>query len=286
VLSEYGTFELGGPFAFEQDLMGTMLAAELYDLTGDEQGLALGLGVAIDEELPATSPAIAVPGLDDAPDAQVAIGLHEGLLDLMIGDTLLGMLDQGMDLGGFMGDMVGNIMENLPGGEDIPDNDGWCFSIEPGDAYVVRMHEGIDPLAVLYLPDLQVDVETMQGSSCESWLEASLAVELGLGVSDDGTIIGVDLEVVEGAVLDYRAEPGWDEAEVVEGLGGFLESILSLMGGMIEINLADLLGGSTDLLGMGIAVEPRIVDSVVLADDDGTWTEGLYAVSLDVFAEE
>ncbi len=286
ILSEFGTFELGGPVAFEQDLMGTLVSAELYDLAGDEEGLALGLGVAIDEPLPETSPDIAVPGLDEAPEAHAVLGLHEGLLDIMLGDTLLGMLDQGMDLGGFMGDMIGGFMENLPGGDDIPDNDGWCFSIEPGDAYVVRMQEGIDPLAVLYLPDLQVEVETMQGSSCEDWLEASLAVELGLVVSDEGTVIGVDLEVVEGAVLDYEAEPGWDEAEVVDGLAGFLESIMSLLGGMVEIDLNELLGGSEDPLGMGIALQPRIVDSVPLEDADGAWTEGLYAVSLDVFAEE
>ncbi len=286
VLSEFGTFELGGPFAFEQDLMGTMLAAELYDIHGDEEGLALGLGVAIDEPLPESSPDIAVPGLALAPEAQAVFGLHEGMLDLMLGESLLGMLDQGMDLGGFMGEMIGGIMENLPGGEDIPDNDGWSFSIDPGDAYVVRMQEGIDPLAVLYLPDLQVDIETMHGSSTSSWLEASLAVELALVVSDDGTVIGMDLEVVEGAVLDYRAEPGWDEAEVVEGLGGFLESMLSLLGGMIEIDIAELLGGSADPLGFGIGLEPRIVDSVILEDDQGEWIEGLYAVSLDLFPAE
>ncbi len=286
VLAEYGTMELGGPFAFEQDLMGTLIAAELLALTGDVEGLALGLGLTMGEEMPAVPPVITVPGLRHAPDAHAAIGLHEGLLDLLIGDTLLGMLDQGMDLGGFMGDMIGGIMENLPGGDDIPDNDGWCFSIEPGDAYVVRMHEGIAPLAVLYLPDLQVEIETMHGSSCDDWLEASLAVELGLEVSDEGTVIGVDLDVTEGAVLDYAAEPGWDEAEVVDGLGGFVESIMSLMGGMIEIDLGDLMGGSTDLLGGSFALEPRVVDSVILEDEDGAWTEGLYAVSLDVFAEE
>ncbi len=286
VLAEFGVFELGGPFAFEQDLMGTMIAAELLELSGDVEGLALGLGLAIDEPLAEIAPSIAIPGVDEAPDSQAVLGLHEGLLDIMLGDTLLGLLDQGMDLGGFMGEMIGGPMANLPGGDDIPDNDGWCFSIEPGDAYVVRMQEGIDPLAVLYLPDLQVDIETMHGSSCDSWLEASLAVELGLGVSDDGSVIGIDLDVVEGAVLDYRAEPGWDEAEVIDGLGGFLESLLSLLGGMIEIDLGELLGGSSDPLGLGIDLQPRVVDSVPLVDDEGVWIEGLYAVSLDVFAED
>jgi hypothetical protein len=286
LLSEYGTLELGGPFSFEQDLMGTLVAAELLSLAGDEQGLALGLGVAIDQELADIAPDLPVPSAAHVPDAQAAIGLHEGLLDLMIGDTLLGMLDQGMDLGGYAGDMIGGFMENLPGGEDIPEGDGWCFSIAPGEAYVVRMHEGIEPLAVLYLPDLQVEVEVMQGSRCEDWLEASLAVELGLEVTDEGSVIGVDLEVVEGAVLDYAAEPGWDEAEVVEGLGGFIEGIVGLLGGSIEIDLNELLGGSTDLLGGSFALEPRVVDSVVLTDDEGAWTEGLYAVGLDLFPEE
>ncbi len=286
VLAEFGTFELGGPFAFEQDLMGTMLAAELVELAGDEEGLALGLGIAIDEPMPEVAPAIPMPGLDEAPDAHAVLGLHEGLLDIMLGDTLLGMLDQGMDLGGFMGDMIGGPMENLPGGDDIPDNDGWCFSLEPGDAYVVRMQEGIAPLAVLYLPDLQVEIETMHGSSCEDWLEASLAVELGIEVTDDGSVIGIDLDVVEGAVLDYATEDSWEEAEVIDGLGGFLESLLSLLGGMIEIDLGELLGGTDDPLGMGIDLQPRIVDSVRLEDADGSWTEGLYAVSLDVFGQE
>lgn len=286
ILTEYGVFELGGPFAFEQDLMGTLIAAELYELTGDTDGLALGLGVALGEELPEAAPAIAIPGTDDAPEAQAALGVHEGLLDLMIGDTVLGMLDQGMDLSGYLGDMIGGFVTNLPGGDEAPEGDGWCFSIEPGEAYVVRMHEGVDPLAVLYLPDLQLDLEVMEGSSCEDWLEASLALEIGLVVEDDGSVIGMDLEVVEGAVLAYGAEPGWDEAEVVDGLGGFLESIMSLLGGTLEIDLSELMGGSTDMLGGSFALEPRIVDSVMLEDQDGAWTEGLYAVSLDVFAEE
>jgi hypothetical protein len=85
-------------------------------------------------------------------------------------------------------------------------------------------------------------------------------------------------------VLSYGAEPGWDEGEVVDGLATFLESILSLFGGMVEIDLGEVLGGSTEIV-PGVALSPRLVDSVRLEEADGTWTEGLYAVSLDLFAE-
>ncbi len=286
LLSEYGTFELGGPFAFEQDLMGTLIAAELYSLLGDEEGLALGMGVALGEELPAEPPAIATPGVDHAPEAHAAIGLHEGLLDLMVGDTVLDMLDQGMDLSGYLGDLIGGFIVNLPGGDEAPEGDGWCFSIQPGSAHVVRLQQGIDPLAVLYLPDLRMDVGVMDGSSCDDWLEASLALEIGLTVQDDGSLIGMDLEVVEGAVLSYGAEPGWDEAEVVDGLGGFLEAAMSLLGGSFELDLGELMGSSGDLFGGAFTLEPRIVDSVVLEDEEGLWIEGLYAVSMELFADE
>ncbi|MFH1464122.1 MAG: hypothetical protein ABIO70_07035 [Pseudomonadota bacterium] len=283
VLDEWGTFELGGPFAFDQDLMGTRLAVELASLGGDPQGLALGLGVGLDTDPPEGGPLMAMPGVDDAPEGQAVLGLHEGLLDLVVSGSVLDMLDQGMDLTGFMGDMVGGFITNLPGGDEAPEGDGWCVGIQPGEAHVVRLQEGIDPLAVLYLPDLRMDIEVLEGSHCEPWLQASLAVEVGITAKDDGTVLGMDLNVAEGAVLSYGAED-WDEDEVVAGLGGFLETVMSLLGGGFEIDLSELLGGSTELL-PGMALSPRLVDSARLEEADGTWTEGLYAVSLDVFAE-
>jgi hypothetical protein len=283
VLDQYGTFEVGGPFAFDQELMGTRLAVELASLAGDPEGLALGLGVGLDADPPEGGPLMAMPGVDDAPEAQAVLGLHEGLLDLVVSGSVLDMLNQGMDLSGFMGEMIGGFVENLPGGEDIPEGDGWCVTVAPGEAHVVRLQEGIDPLAVLYLPDVRMDIEVMQGSSCEPWLSASLAVEVGITAQDDGRVLGMDLHVAEGAVLSYGAEE-WEEQEVVDGLGTFLESIMSLLGGTFEIDLTELLGGSTEIV-PGVALSPRLVDSARLEEADGTWTEGLYAVSLDVFAE-
>ena len=52
----------------------------------------------------------------------------------------------------------------LPGGDDAPDGDGWCLSLNPSDAVVVRFQEGLEPLAYLYVPDLQVQIGIMDGN--------------------------------------------------------------------------------------------------------------------------
>jgi len=288
VLAEYGTFELGGPFAFETDLMGFEIGLELAALFADLDGIAIGAGIGLGEPAPGGMPEMPIPDESDAPDGQAVVALHEGMLDLLLSDSLLELLDQELDLSGSLGELIGAAITNLPGGEDAPPGEGWCFSLWPGTAHVVRLNEGIDPLAVMYLPDLRMQVDRKVDGVCEDWLYASLAVEAGLTV-EDGTKLGFDLEVAEGAVLDYEADPdAWTEEEVVEGLGDFLASILSLVGGMVEIDLADLLGG----LGEGgefgdilADLAPAIVDSVPMADDEGEPIEGLYAVSLDLFDE-
>ena len=226
VLEQIGIIEIGGPFAFEFDLLGTSLDARLSDIYGDPEGLGMEIGLGIGEAAPTTALGIPAPP-DDGGDAHASLGLHEGLFQIMIGDLVLDLLSQDIDLDGSFGDIIGGAMEALDGGDEAPDGDGWCFSISPGDAYAARLQEGIEPLAVVYLPDLQVDVGIRQGSVCEDWLSASLAVELGLAVTE-GTKIGLDLEVVEGAVLAYGATE-YDEALVVEGLGNWVELAIGLL---------------------------------------------------------
>lgn len=284
ILAQYGYFELGGPFAFETDLMGFEIGLSLADLFADLDGVALGAGIGLGEPAPADGPDMPVPDESDAPDAQMALALHEGVLDLMLSDTVLDLLDQELDLSGSLGELIGAAITNLPGGEDIPPGDGWCFAIWPGNAHVVRLQEGVEPLAVMYLPDLKMDVQRMVDGECENWLFASLAVEAGILV-EEGTKLSFDLTVTDGAVIAYGAHPeNWTEDEVIEGLAGFLESIISLVGGMIEFDLADLLGGLGGQYGDLLAdLSPAIVDSQPMTDEAEEPIEGLYVVSVDLF---
>ena len=288
VLAQYGTFELGGPFAFETDLLGFQIAAKLSSLFADLEGVAVGAGIGLGAPAPAEGPDMPIPGEDVAPGEQMVLALHEGMLDLLLSDSLLDLLDQDLDLSGALGELAGAAIVALPGGEDVPDGEGWCFSIWPGTAHVVRLQEGTEPLAVMYMPDLRMDVQREIDGVCENWLYASLAVEAGI-VVEDGTKLSFDITMPEGAVLKYGADPdSWTEDEVIEGLGGFLNTILGLVGGMLEIDLADLLGGlgGGDPLGDLLAgLAPSIEDSVQMYDVEGAPIEGLFAVSLDLFAE-
>ena len=164
-------------------------------------------------------------------------------------DQLLTLLNQNLDLSGSFGDILGAGIETLPGGDDAPNGDGWCLTLDPGTATVVRMQEGIEPLVALYIPDLQVNVGIKDGDDCEDWLVASMATEVGLKVKE-GSKLGIDLSIPEGAILYYGADD-YTEAEVVEGLAGYLEGIIGLVGGLAEIDLAELLGGgATDERGL------------------------------------
>jgi hypothetical protein len=216
------------------------------------------------------------------------MGLHEGLVDLMASDTVLGMMSQSIDLSGSFGEILGSGIRALPGGDDAPDGDGWCLSMEPGEAHVARLQEGIEPLAVIYLPDLQVDVGIMDGSHCETWLLASLALEVGLEVTD-GTQLGLDLEIGDGAVLSYGSTDDWTEAEVIDGLGSYLEVMIGLLGSSFELDLADLLGGFGDSGGLGDVMGDlaiALVDSTAMTDENDLVVEGLYAVSIDLWEQD
>lgn len=278
VLDSWGTIELGGPLAFATDLMGTAINLEVAEVGGDEEGVRAGLAVGIGEDVDADF-SVTVPSADDS-QAHLAIGLHEGLLDTILSGELLSMLQQDIELSGSFGEIIGAGVAALPGGEDAPDGDGWCLSLDPGPATVVRLQEHTAPLAVLYIPDLQVDIGIEQGAVCETWLAASLAMEVGLNV-EDGAVLGIDLAVPEGAVLAYGAED-WDEDEVVAALSSWLGTIVSLIGGVAEIDLGSLLSGVSVVDGLS-PMSPAITGSAVLYDEDGQWTEGLYSVSMTLW---
>ena len=283
VLSQLGSVELGGPFAFETDLMGTPLGIALSDIYGDPEGLALGLDVALGTSLDDVENIVPMPGVSDAPNAQLAVAIHEGLFQQILSDQLLGLLNQNLDLGGSFGDILGAGIVNLPGGEDAPDGDGWCLTLDPGTATVVRMQEGIEPLVALYIPDLKVNVGIKDGSDCEDWLVASMATEVGLKVKE-GSKLGIDLEIPEGAILYYGADD-YDEAEVVASLGGYLEGMIGLVGGFAEIDLAELLGGG-DALGLPLGdLSLEIVDSQKLLDENSVWPEGLFTLSINLWSD-
>ena len=285
LLSQVGTLELGGPFEIQTSLMGSDLAVALHEVYGDPDGLGVELGMALTGLPEVDDVALAAPraaGLQPD-DAQLAIGLHEGLFQVLLTGDLLDMLSQDMDLSGTYGELIGGGLRNLPGGEQAPDGDGWCLSIRPGDAQVARLQEGIAPLAMLYLPDFQLDVGTLDGPHCLPWIEASLAVELGLGV-EAGTKLAFDLTVDDGILWAYGADAGtYDEAEVVAGLSSYLETMLGLLGGAFQLDLGDLLGGAGG--GPAGGLDLQIVGSTAMVDDDDAPMAGAFAVTVNAWSE-
>ena len=277
LLATAGELELGGPFAFETDLMGTALEARLQELGSDDLGVRAGLGIGLGEAAPDELDLPVPVGVDGA---QAAVALHEGVFQLLLQSDLLSMLESELQLAGDFGELIGGAIRALPGGEDAPDDaEGWCLELDPGTARVARLQEGTAPLAKLYLPDLRVTASTMKNGACFDWLEASLLLEIGLGV--DGTALDMQLDVTDGAVLAYGADEGWDEDEIVAGLGSFVETAVGLLGGSLGFDLADLLGGA-DLGIEGLeGLSPSVLASERLYEDE-VWVEGLYDVSLSL----
>ncbi len=286
LLDQYGVVELGGPLSFETDLLGTSLAASVADLHTDVEGIGAGLGIGINEPAPTGSLAVPVPGeADGAAGAQATLAVHEGLFQLLLSDSLIDMLGS-LDLSGTYGALLGGFVTALPGGDQAPD-DGWCIDIEPGTAMVVRMKDDVAPLAQLHMPDFVITAGT--GSACDPWLQTSLELNLDIGVVD-GSVIDLAVDVPDGAVLYYGADEGtWDEDEVVAGMGTMMSSLVGLVGGLVDLDLNSLIGG----LSSGDPADPmtaalsnmniQITDSRKLYNDDGTWTEGLYVLSADVW---
>ena len=79
ILAEIGSLEIGGPFAFETRVYGAPFGIELYDIYGDIDGLALGVEMEIGDMNTMEEVDIPVPTEEDAPEAQLAVALHEGL---------------------------------------------------------------------------------------------------------------------------------------------------------------------------------------------------------------
>ena len=285
LLGELGTIELGGPFAFETDMMGVDFGVALADVYGDPDGLAIGMALSLGDLSSDGARDMPIPTEEDAPSAQLALGIHEALFHQLLSEQLLGMLSQELDLGGAFGNIIGNGILMLPGGDDAPEGDGWCLSINPGTATVVRMQQNIEPLALLYVPDMKVQVGIKDGDDCDDWLVASLAAEIALNIKD-GSKIGIDFDIAEGALLYYGADD-YEEQEVVSAFGMYLEGLLGLVGGFAEFDLAEILGGGgTGLEGLPLdALSINIKDSSQISVD-GALMPGLFALSIDLWNPE
>jgi hypothetical protein len=170
---------------------------------------------------------------------------------------------------------------SLPGGQNAPDVDEWCLSLAPNDARVARLKYGIDPLAVISMPDVPINIGYRYGTGgeCIPWLNASLAIQIGLNVKE-GTKLGFDITIPDGAVYYYGAPGDRDEMEIIEQLGGVFDSLIGLVGTQLEFDLAEMfgMGGGEDLLLGGLA--PEIVHSKPVVDVNGEPVEGMYGVEL------
>ncbi len=288
LLAEYGVIELGGPLSFETDLMGTSLAANLSSLVTDVEGMGAGLGIGINAPAPTGAPAIPTPGLDDGlAGAHATIAVHEALFQLLLSDSLVGLLAE-FDLTGTYGDLLGGFITALPGGEQAPSG-SWCIDLDPGTAMVVRMKESVLPVAQLHMPDFRL--KAGNGASCEPWLDTSLELTLNLGFTD-GAALDLDVVVPDGAVVYYGAEVGtWEEDAVVAGMGDMMGTLIGLAGNFIDLDLGSLLGGlggeEGDPLTAALGdLDLQVQDSRRLYNEDGSWTEGLYVLSLQLWGEE
>lgn len=291
LLGEISSIELGGPLEFDTDLLGTRLAAQLSSLWTDDAGLGAGLGIGINDEAPSGAPTIPTPGDGDGDaSAHAQVAIHEGAIQLLLEDSFVDLLAS-FDLGGMFGSVIGAGVASLPGGDQAPSGDGWCVSLDPGSAYVVRMKSSLEPLAQLHMPDFRFTAGVQQGSDCVDWIDASLELSLNIGLLD-GRALDLQVQVPDGALLFYGATPGsYDEDEVVAALGTYMGTMIGLLGGFLDFDLGELLGG----LGGGDGTDPlsgvlgdldvQFTDSRPLLNDDGTWTEGLYVLSLDLFAD-
>lgn len=290
VIDQFGELEVGGPLEGELDLLGTPLSYALADLYQEDLGLGVDLGIGIGNPAPQDSLGIAVPD-ESTPGteaADAAVSLHEGILQVAIGDLLFDLIDNELDaVLGIAGPLLGNLVTGLPGGDQAPEDAQWCFEFEPGDAYVARMHEGTEPLGSIYLPDFVITAGTEQGAVCSTWLSVSMATEVDLVVTD-GSKLGFDISMPEGAVLEYDAV-GVNHDEVVAAFGSGLAGTLSPLLGSFSIDLADILGGlggSEGPLGdIASNLDIEIQDSRRFTEGPGAEDPSLYAVSIGLFAD-
>lgn len=268
---------LGGPLAFEADLLGTPLAVSLDGLGTDPEGiwidLGVGLGGPVPDPLVVHRPTLAQGG----PRADLIAAVHEGLFAPLAQSELLDLVSQDLELSGVLGLGVGLVFTSLPGGWAAPEADGWCVRVSPGDARLVRMGGDPNTLATLYLPDLRLNVGvTHAGLRCDPWLEASLAARARFAL--DGSAVGVELDAPDGAVLFYAAPGEHDEAEIVAGLARLFDLLTTFGGGALSFDLADLLGGGVGLDG----VSPRVLGVLPIDGPDGEPVPGLFALPVEL----
>ncbi|MSP56852.1 MAG: hypothetical protein EXR69_14805 [Myxococcales bacterium] len=279
VLDQMGTLELGGPFAFSTDLLGTPLSARLAEVDATLDGIALGLTVSTTGDAAETMPeltaltALTPSGLD----YQLGFAVHEGLLNTLIDQTLASFLDIEMQLEGEYADLMGAGIANLPGGGYLPnDSEGYCMAFHGGEARVVRMTSGTgSPLAQLWLPDMRVGFQTIQDGVCTDWLDASVFATVDMNVN--GTELNMDFNVGQATVLYYGAaeqDPALDLDAVGEGLAGIVNGFVGLALSQASFDLSDMLGG---LSGLPITLEPEIVSV------EGLGEEGRFGIYMNVF---
>ncbi|MCB9673827.1 MAG: hypothetical protein H6737_01845 [Alphaproteobacteria bacterium] len=270
---------LGGPFAFQTDLLGTSLDVSLADLGTDTEGVWLDLGLGLGDPVPSPLVVHRPTLAEGGPQADVILALHEGLFASLVDSDLLDLVSQDLELGGLLGAGIGLVFTNLPGGNTAPDADGWCVNVVPGEARAARMGGTLADFATIYLPDLRLNVGiTHDGLRCDPWLDASLALEATFVV--DGSALDFELAAPDGAVFYYGATGEWDEAEVISGLGGLFDVLLGLAGSSLQIDLADLFG--TGLIPGVEGGDPRITGIFAIEDAEGEPIEGLYAVGMDL----
>jgi len=291
VVGQFAELEVGGPLAGEFDLLGTPLSVALSELVTESLGIGAEVGIGIGSPASASGLGIVIPDetTPGTEDADAAIAVHEGLLQVAIGDLMFDLIDNELDsMLALAGPLLGNIFTALPGGEQVPADVAWCFSLEPGDAYVARLHEGTAPLGSIYMPDFVIDAGFKQGSSCSTWLKASMATEIDVTVTD-GSQIGLDISMPEGAILQYGAEDVHHD-EVVAALGDGLAGTLGGLLGSFAIDLGDLLGGEADpedpLSTITSNLDIQVQDSRRFDDGPAAMDESMYAVSLGLFPDE
>ena len=115
---------------------------------------------------------------------------------------------------------------------------------------------------------------------------ASLALEVGLEL-EGGTSLSFGIDAPQGKVLSYGAT-GVESDEVVARLGGVLTSLLDLVGGFAQFDLADVLGGGLgDLGGLGglggDGLSFEIRGSRQMYDENGEPIEGLFELGVGLF---